>query len=320
MAELQALVTGAAGFFGSAIVRALARDGISVLATDRTPEAELLLRGDVPGELLAYHRRDLENEGLDDLAAEADVVVHAAALTPADESEGDTGDELLRVNLAPLPRLLRAARTSRRCGRFVFVSSAGVYDQSRDGELREEDADGGAGLYGAAKLAAELVVQRYGSLYGLATASVRPTSLFGAGELPRASRPRVTGLARLVDHARRGEAVRVDGLDARADWLSVDDAADAVVLFCRAPSLDGRSYSLSSGHPRPFAEVVEAVVRAAELHVDGGSKHQVEAGMDRPARITNDRITETLAWRPTRSLEDGALDLVAFLDAVEGRR
>jgi nucleoside-diphosphate-sugar epimerase len=319
VAERRALVTGAAGFFGSAIVRALTRDGIAVVATDRVPSADFASRPDTSPELVGYVARDVEREPLEDLVATVDVVVHAAALTPADESDGETGDALLRVNLAPLPGLLGAVRTSPRCNRLVFVSSAGVYDQGRDGVLREEDADGGASLYGAAKLAAELVVKRYGALYGLDTVSIRPTSLYGAGELPRASRPGVTSLARLVGHARRGEAVRVEDLDARADWLSVDDAADAVVLLCRAPSLDGRSYSLSCGSPRPFRDVVEAVRNAASLIVDPAAEHCVRAGGDRPAMIANDRIVETLGWRPARTLEDGAGDLVAYLDAVEAR-
>src|SRR5687767_198449 len=129
MAERRTLVTGAAGFFGSAIVRALALDGIPVLATDRVEPSAFAPRDEVPAKLVQYVARDIAHESLTDLVAGARAVVHAAALTPADESDGDTGDALLDVNLAPLVPLLHAIRTSPACGRLVFISSAGVFDQ-----------------------------------------------------------------------------------------------------------------------------------------------------------------------------------------------
>jgi nucleoside-diphosphate-sugar epimerase len=313
---VRVLVTGATGFFGSAIVRALALDGATVTATDRVDETEYAQRADVPRDALAYVRRDVAAEPLDDLVADAEILVHAAALTPADE-RGDTSDELLRVNLAPLPGLLRAARESASCRRVVFVSSAGVFDQRAERELSEDDADGGTSLYGAAKLAAEHVVRRYGLVHGLETASIRPTSLFGAGERPRPSRPRTTPLARLVEHAQRGEAVAVERTWPRADWLCVDDAAEAVRVLCRAEALDGRSYNLSSGRTRPFSDVVAAAVSAMGLVVDADSPHIVDPGPDRGATIRNERIVETFGWRPTRSLEDGMRDLRAYLEATD---
>jgi UDP-glucose 4-epimerase len=316
VARLRVLVTGAAGFFGSAIVRSLVLDAADVTATDRVEPAAFAARPDVLPDSIVYVPRDLASEPLDDLIDAAEVVVHAAALTPAEE-DGDVGDELLRVNLTPLPALLRAARLSGSCARFLFVSSAGVFDQRPERVLEEDDADGGTSMYGAAKLAAEHVVRRYGLLAGLDTASIRPTSLFGAGELPRPSRPRTTPLARLVDHARRGETVSTVRESSRADWLSVDDAAEAVRLICRAPSLDGRSYNLSSGRTRPFSDVVAAAVNCAGLVVDPASSCIVDPGPDRAATIANARVFDTFRWRPTRSLEGGIRDLVAYLEATD---
>jgi len=312
-----ALVTGAAGFFGLAIVRALTRDGVPVIATDRAPA--LGARSGTREQAVRYVRRDLTREPIDDLVAEATGVVHAAALTPADERAGETGDALLAVNLSPLPRLLHAVREAPSCGRLILISSAGVYDQARSGGLGEADADGGTGLYGAAKLAAELVAARYCSLYGVEYAALRPTSLFGAGELVRPSRTRVTGLAALVGHAGRGEPVRLERPDARADWLSVDDAAEAVAALWAAPVLDGRSYNLSAARPQPFSAVAAAVQAACGLVVAERAEHVVDGGIDRPAVIANARLTDALGWTPRRSLEVGARELRDYLREVQVR-
>ncbi len=303
MTGARVVVTGAAGFFGLAMVRALTRDGVRVLATDRVDESGFKLRPGTVGELVSYLRRDLERESLDDLVDGAAGLVHAAALTPADETAGDTAERLLSMNLQAFLSLLGAVRRSPTCRRVLFVSSAGAYDQSTAATLREEDADGGTSLYGAAKLAAEVVGRRHAALFGREFAALRPTSLIGPGEVERPSRPRVTQFAQLMVAALERRSVRLERPQARSDWLAVDDAAEAVALLWRAPSLGGRAFNVSSGHPRPLTELADAVVRVAGLRVVEDGEVVVAGGPDRAATISNERLVE-LGWRPRRSLED----------------
>ena len=318
---MKALVTGAAGFFGLAIVRALARTG-EVVATDVAPPSAFAARAEAGGGRVEYVQLDLRIGSPRALAADVDVVVHAAAITPAAE-EGAVLDDVLAVNLTPVGGVLAAARESERCTRVLFVSSAGVYDQTSGGVLREEDATGRSSLYGAAKLAAELVVARYAALGGLEWCAVRPTSLFGPGEQERPSRPRVTSFSRLVGAARRGERVRIEDGHAHTDWLHVDDAADAVTALCTAEAMPGRAFSLSSGAPCPFREVVEVVASEAGLVVDDAAELTVSGGADRTSRIPNDLLRDTIDWAPRRSLADGVRDVLAearhsALPAVDG--
>jgi nucleoside-diphosphate-sugar epimerase len=304
------LVTGAAGFFGLAIVRALSAAGVEVVATDRVEPGEFAVRPGTDSSLVRYVRRDVGTETLDDLVTEVTGVVHAAALTPEDERAGDTAEQLLAVNLGALSTLLGAIRASSSCSRLLFVSSSGVFDQGDARTLAEADASGGSSLYGAAKLAAELVARRYAELFELEFCAVRPTSLFGGGELVRPSRPRVTGFARLVAAAVRGEPVRVERPDSRADWISVDDAAEAVASLWSG-RLDGSSFNLSSGHPREFREVAEAVVQAAGLRLDDAATTTVDGGPDRRAVILNDRLRAAApGWKPRRTFADAAGDLL----------
>jgi UDP-glucose 4-epimerase len=306
---VKALVTGAAGFFGLAIVRALTRTG-EVVATDLAPPSAFAPRIEPGGGRVEYVQLDLRTGLPRALAADVDVVVHAAAITPAAE-QGAVLDDVLAVNLTPVGAVLAAARGSERCTRVLFVSSAGVYDQTSGGLLHEADATGRSSLYGAAKLAAELVVAQYAVLGGLEWCAVRPTSLFGPGEQERPSRPRVTSFSRLVGAARRGQAVRIEGEHARTDWLHVDDAADAVAALSTLETMPGRAFSLSSGAPRPFGEVVDVVAHEAGLVVDEDAELTVSGGADRTSRIANDLLRGTIDWTPRRSLADGVRDILA---------
>ena len=305
------LVAGAAGFFGRAIVRALTHDGVHVLATDRIDESDFHLRAGATAELVDYVRRDLQSDSLDDLVKPAVGVVYAAALTPRDEREDDTASRLLQVNLQAFLTMLASVRRSESCRRIVFISSAGVYDQSAEAMLSEEDANGGTSLYGAAKLAGEIVGRRFADLFGLEFCGVRPTSLIGPGEVERSSRPRVTAFLQLIRAARAGEEVRLVDPESRADWLAVDDAAEAVSLLMRAPVLDGQSFNISSGHPRQLREVADAVQRVGGLRL-ADSGRPIGADADRAATISNERLT-ALGWAPRRSLDDVVRDVIEEL-------
>ena len=305
-----ALVTGAAGFFGQAIVSALAHLGCEVVATDRLERDAFSLRTGTPSALVSYVQRDLTEDGIDDIVAEVDGVVHAAALTLPDDPSG-VSDTLLRANLGPLPALLSSIRTARNCGRLILISSAGVFDQVPERTLREADADGGRTLYGAAKLAGELIASRYCSVHGIEYAAVRPTSLFGPGEAVRPSRPLVSPLARIVEFGAAGVPVRVEHSTARCDWLSVDDAADAVAMLWSEAKLGGRAFNLSNGHARPFSDVVDVVTRVTGLHVDSNSTDVVDGGPDRAATVDSSALKQQVGWEPSRSLEDGIRDILA---------
>jgi nucleoside-diphosphate-sugar epimerase len=304
------LVTGAAGFFGLAIVRTLAHAGFPVLATDRVET--FLPRPGTPAELVRYVKRDLEYERLDDLVAAVHSVVYAAALTPPDEGASNTADRLLHVNLEAFVDVLAAVRRTPACRRVALVSSASVYDQSRAGTMiRESDAGAGSSLYSAAKLAAELVGARHAALFGRDFCAVRPTSLIGPGEIERPSRPNLTAFAQLVRAASAGVAVRLDRAEAREDLIAVDDAAEAVAALWTTSRWNGESFNLSAGITRSLTDVAAAVSAVAGLRLDPDSEVVVDGRQDLPAIVSNERITAVSGWRPRRSLQDVVAEVLA---------
>jgi UDP-glucose 4-epimerase len=291
-------------------VRALSRAGVRLIANDKVDRHVFVPRAGTRDELVTYVQADITASGIADLVAGVSGVIHAAAITPAEE-QGEVLMDVLAINLVPFLHMLDAVRRTRTCEKLLFVSSASVYSVGTKEEVTEDDADGGDTLYGASKLACEIVGRRYAALAGFAYCAVRPTSLFGEGEEVRSSRPQVSGFARLIDAAAAGAAVRLTNPQALADWLSVDDASEAISQLWKTDFGSHMSFNLSSGRLRAFSEIAEGVSAVAPLLLTSDPTAAAVSGPDRPIRVSNERIRQAIGWRPAETIGTAARALVA---------
>src|SRR5262249_31957321 len=128
-------------------------------------------------------------------------IVHGATITPLSrgtvaearrEPEAENPARIIDVNVMGTVAVLEWARTRPSLERFIYVSSGAVYKHhgpDRPGEpLPEDGYVMPRRLYGISKLASELITERYGDLFGLSTASVRPSSVYGPMDRVTASR------------------------------------------------------------------------------------------------------------------------------------
>ena len=301
---MRVLITGAGGFFGRALVRRFAIAGEEVVAADILSPEEFSPRADAPAEAVSYVQLDVADEAqwTTEVTGQIDGIVQAAALTPTlDQMKADPR-KLVNVNLIGTLHSLDFAK-NHNVQKFLFISSGGVYDQFTETVLEEADADGGFSLYGSAKLAAEIMTWRYAEMYGFDAGAVRPTSMYGPAEEFRGTRPFVTEIKQLVDAATNSKSVRVEGLDARCDWIYVDDVAKAAYeLF--ATEMGSRAFNLSSGNPRPFGEVVEAVQSVFDLDVDDSAETVIDGNPSRPTVISPEAYKKEFDWQPP-PLDDG---------------
>jgi UDP-glucose 4-epimerase len=197
-------------------------------------------------------------------------IVHGATITPISrgtaaeakrEPEAENPGRIIDVNVMGTVSILDWARTLPNLERFIYVSSGAVYKHhgpDRPGEpLPEDGYVMPRRLYGISKLASELIAERYGDLFGLSTASVRPSSVYGPMDRVTASRNmhhiphRIARLA--LDGAKR---VRVNTLDAVGDYIHAEDVADAVISLLRAPRLRYSAYNVACGATASIREIV----------------------------------------------------------------
>jgi len=292
---VKVVVTGAAGFVGAQIVRALVRTGDEVHAVVR-PTSNRRRLGGVDGARLV-EADFLSADGREKIAAvEAETCIHAAWYAePGKYLSAMLNFELLGATLQ-LARVLG----EKGCRRFVGIGTCFEYDTDL-GYLSEKTPLAPVHLYSAAKAGAYLGLMQLGTLIPMQVAWARLFYLYGPDEHP----------ARLVPSALcallRGEEARcTPGLQIR-DFLHVEDAGSALCAVAHSDLVG--AVNVASGQPVSVGAVVQ------QLGVATGRPHLVRLGAlpyapKDPMFVCADvrRLRSATDWRPRWSLADGMVD------------
>lgn len=257
------LITGAAGFLGSALANQLSREGHQVRGIDD------LSSGD-PGALyddVHFTRGDVNDRPkLWTLLQDVDCVYHLAARVLVAESLLYPR-EYNAVNVGGTVSLMEAMRDVG-VGRVVFISSGAVYGDQGEQPLREDAEPAPRSPYAVSKLAAEYYVRTIGALWGIETVCLRVFNTYGPGQhLPPSHPPVIPSFLRqgmgggsLVVHG--------DGNQTR-DFVYVDDVVRAMVAAATAPDINRGVINVGSGQEVSIRQVAEQVLeltgRKAEL-------------------------------------------------------
>lgn len=197
-------------------------------------------------------------------------IVHGATITPISrgsasearrEPEAENPARIVDINVMGTVEMLEWARTLPHFERFIYVSSGAVYKHhgpDRPGEpLPEDGYVMPRRLYGISKLASELITERYGDLFGLSTASVRPSSVYGTMDRVTASRNMRHPPNRIAHMAVEGvKRVRVNTLDAVGDYIHSEDVARAILSLLHAPRLSYSVYNVAYGATATIGDMV----------------------------------------------------------------
>lgn len=266
---LDVVVTGGAGFIGSHLVERLAEHGVGRLAViDDLSTGSMKNLASAAG-VVEMQRGDIRDPAVAKRASDADVVFHLAVRNVRASIRDPA--ENLSVNADGTLSILEAMRLGRQ-GRFVYVSSSEVYGIPTTGEFRETTLPAPTTVYGAGKLAGELVALAYHRTYGMDTQVVRPFNNFG----PRSHFEGDSGevLPKFILRALAGRPLVVhgDGSQTR-DFMYVADTARWLVQLATLPSLVGEVVNIGTGRDIAIVDlaamVLEATGSSSEVaHVD----------------------------------------------------
>ena len=303
-----ALVTGARGFVGGWLAKALLERGDTVVCFDRRRASErpsaIGMLG-IEGEP-AWVEADLgDGEAVSGALREhsVDTVFHLAAETIVATVQASPVQGF-ESNVRGTWTVLEACR-AHGVGRVVFASSDKAYGAHDELPYREDFALQPTAPYEASKAAADLIARSYWHSYGLPIAVTRFANIYGGGDL---------NFSRLVPEAvcaaldGRPPVLRSDGSPER-DFLYVEDAASAYLAIADALDRDeirGEAFNAGGGRPHRVRDVVELIARLSGTGVEpdiqgtGNPDGEIDRQWVDPAKLR-----ETCGWEPLTDLEHG---------------
>ncbi len=326
------LVTGGAGFIGSAVIRLLvAETDARIVNLDKLTYAACLASlsevEDNPRYTLV--KGDVADAGVVEQVFstfEPDCVLHLAAESHVDRSIEGPG-AFVHTNIHGTFTLLEAALkhwrglsdVRKEAFRFLHVSTDEVYGSlGSNGRFTEDSPVRPSSPYSASKASADHLVRAWNTTYGLPTLITNCSNNYGPFQFPEKLIPLMT--LRAIEGA--SLPVYGSGLQVR-DWLHVEDHAQA--LWCVAQNgQPGREYLVGGESERTNMEVVHAICDILDVACSEQAPHAdlVEHVADRPGHdqryaIDPSRIREELGWIPKHDFEAGLEETVAWYMARE---
>ena len=335
---MKLLVTGGAGFIGSAVVRLAVARGHSIVNLDALTYAACLENvasvADAPG--YVFEHADIRDAGaLTRVFAqhEPDAVLHLAAESHVDRSIDGPG-AFIDTNVTGTYTLLQAARAywegagRSPAFRFHHVSTDEVYGSlGPEGQFTEDTPYAPNSPYSASKAASDHLVRAWGETYGLPVLLTNCSNNYGPYHFPEKLIPVV------ILNALAGREIPIYGTGANVrDWLYVEDHADAL-LTVLAKGAVGRSYNIGGENELSNLDLVRQICGILDEMRPGPVPYSdlITFVADRPghdARYAIDpaRMRGELGWRPSVTVEEGlrrtvrwSLDNEDWWRALEGR-
>lgn len=308
---MKLLVTGGAGFIGSAYVRALfsgvypGTQGIRVTVLDKLTYAgnRANLPDDAPG-LDFVHGDILDRSLLREVLPGHDAVIHFAAETHVDRSVNGPG-EFFRTNVSGTQSLLEECLATG-VGRIVHVSTDEVYGSIEYGSWTEDSPLLANSPYAASKAGADLVARAYWRTFGLDVSITRCSNNYGPYQHPEKLIPL------FVTNLLEGKQVPLygDGHNVR-EWVHVDDHCHAVHLVLTRGRA-GEIYNVGGGNEQTNLAMTERL-----LGLCGTDRTMIRYVADRVGHDLRYSLDETkirteLGYAPRVGFDQGLADTVSW--------
>ncbi len=314
---MKILVTGGAGFIGSAVVRLAVRRGHEVVNLDAltyaaNPENVASVSN---SPLYHFEQADIrDREALDRVLDQhkPDAIMHLAAESHVDRSIDGPG-AFIETNVTGTYNLLEATRAYwTRAGkpegfRFHHISTDEVFGSlGETGQFTEDTPYDPRSPYSASMAASDHLVRAWHETYGLPVVLTNCSNNYGPFHFPEKLVPVV------ILNALHGRPIPVygDGGNVR-DWLYVEDHADALLLVLEKGEL-GRSYNIGGENEAKNIDLVRTICAEMDRLRPENAPHDRlitfvtdRPGHDRRYAIDPDRIRNELGWRPSVTVEEG---------------
>jgi len=311
---MRLLVTGGAGFIGSAYVRTLLAGGYagyedaSVTVLDKLTYAGN--RANLPDrhDRMDFVQGDVcDTDLLRHLLPGHDAVVHFAAESHVDRSIADPS-VFVRTNVVGTQTLLEACLHTG-VERVVHISTDEVYGSIASGAWTEDWPLAPNSPYAASKAGSDLLARAYGRTHGLDVSVTRCSNNYGTHQHPEKLIPL------FVTRLLHGESVPLygDGSNVR-EWLHVSDHCAAVQLVLTRGRA-GEVYNVGGGTERTNRQITDLLLRLCDASPDQVRHVTDRKGHDLRYALDDTKIREELGYAPRVPFEEGLADVVDWYRA-----
>jgi GDP-4-dehydro-6-deoxy-D-mannose reductase len=301
------LITGANGFVGKHLINELLGNSYDVIAIGGSQVAALDEIGGVE-----YMTLDLSNAEEAQKIDFKDVsgVIHLAGLAAVGPSF-DKPMEYIDVNIGLEVNLFESALIQNAKPRFLVISSGALYDPKETQPLTEKSRVLPNSPYAVSKIGQEKMAQYY-ETRGFETIIARPFNHIGPGQGLGFIVP---DLAQQIVEAKSGQKqeVLVGNLEARRDYTDVRDIVQAYRLLIEKGQ-SGKIYNICSENPKSGNEILEGLLKSAEIEVAIKQDPAKMRPSDTPLISgSHDELTSDTGWQPEIPLEATLSDVISDL-------
>ena len=312
------LITGGKGFIGSKIVEMLSNDGHKITIVDNEDTYGIMTKEQLK-KLYQWRTRNWKAENilyiqgdiLDRLVClkafshNPDIVIHLATYPRAKIVDNDPILGIPKVINTTTNLLWHAEKFGVR--KFVYVSSSMVYGDFKDG-TKEDASTKPKNIYGEAKLTGERLVKLFAKRDGLNYTIVRPSGVFGPGDMP----DRV--VSKFFDKAMTGKAITLHNGENKVDFTYRQDAARGIIMSALS-SVANVSFNITAGNATSLRTLAEKIINitGSDSDIEDIGNHKLY-----PMRGTLDisRAKDLLGYRPEFTLEQG---LESYYDWLQNK-
>jgi len=313
------MVVGGSGFLGSHVCRELAERNIEVICFD-IQSSDFQSRKSKPttGSIRFVKGDILDPESLVDCVNDFKVtgIIHTVAAGNEAAARQDP-HPAITLNVQGTLNVLEAARRNQ-VGRFVYISTAGVYGRrSNEEPIKEDEAITWRGtIYHPSHYMGEILVEMYHQVYEMETVILRPLSIYGPALSTNRERHLQTKslfLGAWIMKALKGEVVEIPNSDTLTDLTYVKDVATAVYLAYSNPNLKQWVFNVSSGVLVSYKDIALTIRKNLP-----SAKFEFRPGVqDNPLRpnrgpLDISRAKEAFQFVPQYGLDRGMQDFIEW--------
>jgi GDP-4-dehydro-6-deoxy-D-mannose reductase len=306
------LITGAAGFVGQWLSRAMLDNGWTVFggSIDGAPQPGVLTRQSIDAiRWLPLDVRSEESVRAAVAASRPDCVAHLAGIAYPPEANADP-ERAHDVNAVGVTRVIAALEAAAPSARLLVVGSADQYGPHTADEypLPESSKLAPLSAYGRSKVAQETLALQASAATGVPVVLTRSFNHSGAGHASTYLIPSLVGRARELP--REGGTLRIGNSQPIRDYLHVADVIDAYMLLL-AHGRSGEVYNVSSGRGFSVRQIAERVLKRVGVTAEITEDPALVRPNDMPILVgDNTKLRRATGWRPSRNLEDIIDDLI----------